>query len=112
MFLSGIEVDTVIGAHDWEREIRQTLVIDVEIACDIARAAKTDAISDLAVDYSAVALRIKEWVEASQFHLIESLAEQLASMLLSEFGLEGLKLTVQKPRPQSGYSAGVIIERS
>lgn len=111
VFLRQLQMDTVIGIHDWEREIRQPLVLDLEMASDIRLAAQTDSISD-ALDYQAVAERITDFVRGSSFQLVESLAEACAQIILQEFDVCWLRLTVNKPDAiGNAQSVGVIIER-
>ena len=101
----------MIGIYDWERRIRQTVCIDLEMACDVKKAAATDAIAD-ALDYKAVAKRLIAFVEASEFQLIETLAEEIASIVLNEFSVSWLKLSLGKPGAVTGAKdVGVIIER-
>ncbi|MDZ7785234.1 MAG: dihydroneopterin aldolase [Halioglobus sp.] len=111
VYLRGLRVEAVIGIHDWERDIRQTLVLDLEMRSDTARAARTDAVTD-AVDYAAVSARVIEFVSASEYQLIETLAEQVAALLRAEFGVSWLRLRVAKPGAvPEAEDVGVIIER-
>jgi dihydroneopterin aldolase len=111
IFLRQLQIDTVIGIHDWEREIRQPLVLDLEMASDIRLAAQTDSITD-ALDYQSVAERLTEFVRNSSFQLVETLAEACAQIVLQEFGVRWLRLTVNKPDAiDNAQSVGVIIER-
>ncbi len=111
VYIRKLQVETVIGIYDWERRIRQTVCIDLEMACDVKKAAATDAIAD-ALDYKAVAKRLIAFVEASEFQLIETLAEEIASIVLNEFSVSWLKLSLGKPGAVTGAKdVGVIIER-
>ena len=111
IFLRELRIDTVIGVYDWERRIRQTVSIDLELGVDAARAAAGDSI-DGTVNYKAVAKRIIAVVEASHYQLIETLAEHLAQMIREEFAVAWLRLTVSKPGAVRGSrDVGVIIER-
>ena len=111
VFISELRVDTVIGVYDWEREIRQTVVLDLELASDNARAARSDAIAD-ALDYAAISDRIQAFIEASEFQLIETMAEQLAALLIKEFGIAWLRLRLSKPGAVAyAKEVGVQIER-
>ncbi len=111
VFLRQLEVDTVIGIHDWERKIRQTLLLDLEMAADTRLAAQTDSISD-ALDYQAVAERLGEFIRGSNFQLVETLAESCAGIIMQEFAVPWLRLTVSKPTALAqAASVGVIIER-
>lgn len=91
-----LAVPTCIGVHDWERRVRQTLIIDLELPVDIRPAAASDDLT-LALDYSAVADRVRAFGAGSERLLIETFAEDLAADLLSAFGLAWVRLSVQKP---------------
>ena len=112
VFIENLTIETVIGIFDWERDIRQTVSLDLEMDFDIRQAAATDAIADT-LDYKAVAKRLIRFVERSEFQLVETLAEKCAAIVLAEFPVEHLKLKLSKPGAVRGSSAvGVIIERS
>jgi dihydroneopterin aldolase len=96
IFLRGLRVDCIIGFIDWERQLRQTLEIDLEFPVDCARAAERDEVGD-STDYKSVAKRVLQFVETSEFRLVETLAHRLAMALLEEFSLEWLRLTINKP---------------
>ena len=111
IFIRDLRVDAIIGINDWERRIRQTLSISLEMGGDICRAAVNDAIEDT-LDYKAVAKRVMSFVEASQFYLVETLAQRLAELLIDEFKLPWVKLTICKPGAVRGSrEVGVVIER-
>ncbi len=111
VFIEDLRIQTVIGIFDWEREITQTISMDLQMAFDITRAATSDDISDT-LDYKAVSKRLIQFVEASEFQLVESLAEQCARIVLDEFPVSWLQLKLSKPGAVRGSSAvGVIIER-
>ncbi len=111
VLIEGLEVRTVIGIYDWEREIRQTVRLDLEMAWDISTAAKTDSIEDT-LDYKAVSKRLIAFVEQSSFGLIESLAEQCAAIVLHEFHVPWLRLKMSKPGAVRGSeNVAVLIER-
>jgi len=111
VLIEGLEVRTVIGIYDWEREIRQTVRLDLEMAWDISKAAQTDSIEDT-LDYKAVSKRLIAFVESSSFGLIESLAEHCADIVLHEFGVPWLRLKMSKPGAVRGSeNVAVLIER-
>ncbi len=111
VFIEDLRIETVIGVYDWEREIRQTVGLDLEMAFDIRKAAASDRIED-ALDYKAVAKRLIQLVESSELQLVESLAEHCAAMVLQEFPVTWLRLKLRKPGAVRGSSAvGVVIER-
>ncbi|MBF0281128.1 MAG: dihydroneopterin aldolase [Zetaproteobacteria bacterium] len=109
--IEGLEIRTVIGIYDWEREIRQTVRLDLEMAWDIRKAAESDCINDT-LDYKAVSKRLIEYVEQSSFGLIESLAEACANIVLHEFHVSQLRLKMSKPGAVRGSeNVAVSIER-
>lgn len=111
IFLKGLTIETVIGIYDWEREIRQTVIIDLEMATDIRKAAETDDIGHT-LDYKAVSKRIIGFVEESSFQLVETLAEKITQILIQEFGVPWVRLTLNKRGAISGASdVGILIER-
>jgi len=111
VLIEGLEVRTVIGIYDWEREIRQTVRLDLEMAWDISKAGKSDNIEDT-LDYKAVSKRLIDFVEASEFGLIESLAEHCAAIIRNEFHVPWLRLKMSKPGAVRGSeNVAVLIER-
>lgn len=96
IFIEALKIPCIIGIFDWERKTKQTLLIDLEIATDIRKAAKSDKIQD-AVDYKNISKFILAYVTKSRFFLIETLAERLASLLLKTFKLREIRLRVSKP---------------
>jgi len=112
VFIQGLKIDTVIGIYDWEREIRQDVTLDLEMAADIKAASITDHIEQT-LDYKSVAKRLIQFVKDSEFQLVETLAEKITEIVLNEFEVEWVKLTLNKGEAVSGASGvGVIIERS
>ena len=105
-----LSVQAVIGVHDWEREITQTLVFTVDMAADVSVAARHDDLAD-ALDYSAVARSIASVVRDGRFRLIETAAERVAERLLADHPVSWLRLEVRKPIAAGGYTAAVTIER-
>ncbi len=105
-----LQVSTVIGVYDWEREIEQALTFSVEMPTDVARAANGDNIKDT-LDYSAVAHTIKCVVIEGRFQLIETAAERVAERLIADFGLDWVRVQVVKPITTEGYTAVITIER-
>lgn len=111
VFIRELKVDTVVGIYDWERRIRQNVVLDLDMAADVARAAKSDKIQDT-LDYKSVAKRLIQFVSTAEFQLVETLAEKVAELVMQEFGVRWVKVTLHKPGAVSGSkSVGVIIER-
>jgi dihydroneopterin aldolase len=111
IFIHALKTEAIIGIFDWERQVRQTVVLDIEISADILQAALTDAIDDT-LNYKRIAKRVLAFVEASQFHLVETLAEHIAMLILEEFGVAWVRLTLSKPGAiRSSRDVGVILER-
>ena len=111
VFINDLRIETIIGIYDWERKVKQTISLDLEMGTDIRRAAATDAIDDT-LNYKAVAKRLIAFVGASEYQLVETLAEKIAEIVLSEFAVPWLRLTVHKPGAVRGSrDVGVIIER-
>lgn len=106
-----LAVSAVIGVHDWEREVEQTLFFTVDMVADVRQAAATDDLAD-ALDYSAVAATIAAVVRAGKFRLIETAAERVAERLLADFPVTRLRLKLRKPIAAGSYTAAVTIERS
>ncbi|MDP1698639.1 MAG: dihydroneopterin aldolase [Xanthomonadaceae bacterium] len=111
VFIEALEIDCVIGIYDWERKITQKVVLDIEMAFDNRKPAASDNIADT-LDYKAVSKRLIAFVGASNFGLVESLAERCAEIVRLEFGVSWLRLKLSKPGAVTGSRAvGVIIER-
>jgi len=111
IFLRELRVETIIGIYDWERETRQFVSIDLEMPVDIRRAAATDDIADT-LNYKKVAKRILGYVEASSFQLVETLIERIAEIIITEFDVDWVKVTLSKPGAiRNSRDVGVAIER-
>lgn len=111
VFIRALRIETVIGIYDWERDIRQAVVLDIDMAVDIRPAAADDDITQ-ALDYKAVSKRLKQFVGESRFQLVETLAERCATLIREEFGVPWLRLTLDKAGAVSGAEGvGVVIER-
>ncbi|HEY8095755.1 MAG TPA: dihydroneopterin aldolase [Methylobacter sp.] len=111
IFLGGLEIETIIGIYDWERVTKQTVILDIEMAFDIQKAAETDDIQ-YALDYKTVSQRIVSFVEASQFLLVEKLISEIADIIRSEFNVPWVRITLNKKGAISvARDVGIIIER-
>jgi dihydroneopterin aldolase len=111
IFLRGLQCQCIIGFIDWERRVPQNVIIDLELPCDCARAAASDDVADT-LDYKQVAKRVLAWVGTSQFQLLETLAQRLALLLLEEFALEWIRISINKPGAiRHSRDVGVSIER-
>jgi dihydroneopterin aldolase len=111
IFLSALTVECIVGIWDWERRVKQTVIIDLEMATDIRRAAASDRIEDT-IDYKNVAKRLLQFVGESQFNLVETLAEQIARLVVTEFGVSWVKVRLNKQGAIRGArDVGIEIER-
>lgn len=111
VFLRGLCIETVIGIYDWEKEIKQSVVLDIEMSADIARAAASDRIEDT-VDYKAISKRLKQFIGDSRFELVETLAENCARIIREEFDVAWVRLKLDKVGAVTdAQGVGVIIER-
>ncbi len=111
VLIEGLEVETVVGVYDWEREVSQRLSIDLELAWDNRVPGQSDDVSD-ALDYAAVSERVTRVLVESRPFLLEAAAESLAQMLQKEFGVRWLRLVIRKPGAvPAATSVGVSIER-
>lgn len=110
-FLHGLKIDCIIGIWDWERRTRQAIVIDLDMASDVKRAADSDDIKD-AVDYKAVSKRLIEFVGQSEFQLVETLAERVAEIVLKEFDVPWVRVRINKAGAvRDAGDVGIVIER-
>jgi len=111
VYIRDLRIETVIGIYDWEREIRQTVSLDLEMGTDIRKAAQSDHIDDT-LDYKSVAKYLIDFVENSEFQLVETMAERISEIVLNEFNVPWMKLRLSKPGAVTGsQDVGVIIER-
>jgi dihydroneopterin aldolase len=111
IFLTQLSIECIVGIWDWERRVKQTVVIDVEMAADIRRAAATDSIEDT-IDYKRVAKRLITFVGESQYQLVETLTEQIARVIVTEFGVTWVKVRLNKRGAIRGArDVGIEIER-
>lgn len=111
VFIEDLRIETIIGIYDWEREVKQTIALDIEMLADNTVAAASENIDD-ALNYKSVAKRLIGFTEGSQFQLVETLAERLAAIILDEFDVPWCRLKLSKLGAVTGSrSVGVIIER-
>jgi dihydroneopterin aldolase len=111
IFIHALKTETIVGIFDWERQVKQSVVIDIEFSADIRKAALSDSIGDT-LNYKGVAKRVLAFVEVSSFHLVETLAEHIAMLILQEFGVAWVSITLSKPGAiRSSRDVGVMLER-
>ena len=112
IFLTALRTECIVGIWDWERQVKQTLVIDLEMACDIRKAARTDNINDT-VDYKTVSKRLLSFIEESSFQLIETLTENIARIIITEFAVSWVRVRLNKQGAiRNSRDVGIIIERT
>src|ERR1700723_3769649 len=112
IFIHALKSEAIIGIYDWERQVRQTVLVDVEISADIRKAALSDSIEDT-LNYKKVAKRVLAFIEGSSFHLVESLAEHIAMLILEDFGVAWVRISLSKPGAiRSSRDVGVVLERN
>lgn len=112
IFITALTAEAIIGIHDWEREVRQRIEIDLEMWVDLAAAAGSDDIEDT-LNYRSVAKRVLAFVQQSRYRLIEALAGEVARIVLTEFEVARVRVTVHKPGAvRHAKDVGVVIERS
>jgi len=111
IYLNDLRIETIIGIYDWERQTKQTVILDIEMGTDIGKAAASDDIEDT-INYKAVAKRLFTFVGESEFELVEKLAESISGILLNEFNVPWCKLRLNKQGALRGVrDVGIIIER-
>jgi dihydroneopterin aldolase len=111
IFVSGLATDCIIGIWEWERRVRQRVVVDLEMAADIRRAARTDSIEDT-LDYKNVSKRLLQFIGDSQFHLVETLTERIAEIVIREFDVAWVRVRLNKQGALRGSrDVGILIER-
>jgi dihydroneopterin aldolase len=111
VYIRDLRIETIIGIYDWEREVKQTVSLDLEMAYDIRKAGETDDIQ-YALNYKSIAKRLIAFIEESEFLLVERMAEEVAAIVLNEFSVPWLKLRVSKPGALRGSKdVGIILQR-
>jgi dihydroneopterin aldolase len=111
IFLSGLTAECIIGIWDWERKVKQKVVVDLEMAADIRKAAASDQIVDT-LDYKKVSKRLQQFIEQSQFQLVETLTDRIAQLVVTEFDVPAVKVRLNKQGALRGSrDVGIVIER-
>jgi 7,8-dihydroneopterin aldolase/epimerase/oxygenase len=111
IFIRGLKTEAIIGIFDWERQIKQTVILDIEMSIDVRKAARSDSIEDT-MNYKKVAKRVLTFVEESAFHLVETLAERTAMLILDEFAVAEVRIALSKPGAvRNSRDVGIILER-
>ncbi len=111
IFLTGLTSDCIIGIWDWERRVKQKVVVDIEMATDIRKAAASDSIEDT-LDYKRVAKRLLQFIGESEFQLVETLTERIARVVVTEFDVAWVRVRLNKQGAIRGSrDVGILIER-
>lgn len=111
IFIEDLQIETIIGIYDWERTVHQVVSLDIEMAADASRAAASDQVEDT-INYKKISKRLIQFVGESEFQLVETLAEQVAGVLMREFGISWLRVKLSKPGAlRNSKNVGVLIER-
>ncbi|HXC21684.1 MAG TPA: dihydroneopterin aldolase [Steroidobacteraceae bacterium] len=111
IFIHALKTEAIVGIFEWERQVKQTVLMDLELSADIRKAALSDSIDDT-LNYKRVAKRVLAFVAASQFHLVETLAEHVAMLMLEEFGVAWVGISLSKPGAiRNSRDVGVVLER-
>jgi 7,8-dihydroneopterin aldolase/epimerase/oxygenase len=111
IFIHALKTEVIVGIFDWERQVKQTVLVDIEFSADIRKAALSDSIDDT-LNYKGVAKRVLAFIEGTSFHLVETLAEHIAMLILEEFGVAWVRIALSKPGAiRSSRDVGVIVER-
>jgi dihydroneopterin aldolase len=112
IFIHALKTEAIIGIFDWERQVKQTVVLDIEMSADIRKAARSDSIDDT-LNYKGVAKRVLAFVAASQFHLVETLSEHIAMLILDEFQVASVRIVLSKPGAvRNSRDVGIKLERN
>ena len=112
IFIHALKTETIIGIFDWERQVKQTIIVDLELNADVRKAARSDAIDDT-LNYKGVAKRVLAFIEASEFHLVETLTERIAMLLLEEFAVGWVRVALSKPGAiRKSRDVGIVVERT
>ena len=92
--------------------VKQTVVLDIELPVDCRHASLSDEVADT-LDYKQVAKSVLAFVAASEFKLVETLAHRVALLILAEFQVEWVRISLNKPGAiRSSRDVGVVIERT
>jgi 7,8-dihydroneopterin aldolase/epimerase/oxygenase len=111
IFLTALRTECIVGIWDWERKVKQTVVIDLEMACDVRKAALSDHIDDT-VDYKKVSKRLLSFVGESQYQLVETLSENIARIVITEFDVPWVRVRLNKQGAiRNSRDVGILIER-
>jgi dihydroneopterin aldolase len=111
VFVKDLRFKTIVGCWDWERQLPQYISIDLEMGWDVRKTAASKKLDD-ALNYKSVSKRVEEFVVAEQFELVETAADSIAAMVMSEFSVPWIRVAIHKPFAVArSKSVGVVVER-
>jgi len=111
IYLHDLAIDCVIGAWDWEREITQTVYVDLDMGWDLSVAGESDDLADT-LSYKDVSKSVTDLVVEREFKLVETMAVEIAGLLQIGFKVPWCRVRINKKGAVSGaQDVGVIIER-
>ncbi|MGB3726638.1 MAG: dihydroneopterin aldolase [Glaciecola sp.] len=111
VFIKGLELFTLIGVYDFEREAKQRVIVDLTLTASLRLPGKTDNVEDT-LDYGAIAQRLADIADTAQYQLLEALAEEMVVMILDEFAPVAVTLSINKPDILANASTvGITITR-
>ncbi|MBO9540357.1 dihydroneopterin aldolase [bacterium] len=105
--VKGIEAYGYHGVYAEERTLGQTLVVDVEVGCDLREAGLSDDIHD-SISYVDLVKMVKEVVSETQFQLLEAIAETIAARVLDVPRAQNVVVRVEKPRAPIPHLTGTV----
>ncbi|HUX74279.1 MAG TPA: dihydroneopterin aldolase [Steroidobacteraceae bacterium] len=112
IFIHGLKAEAIIGIFDWERQVKQTVIVDIDIGADVRKAALTDSIDDT-LNYKLVAKRVLAFIVESRYHLVETLTEAIAMLIIAEFDVAWVRIALSKPAAiRSSRDVGIVVERN
>tara|TARA_Y100001970_G_C14210663_1_gene846692 strand:- start:758 stop:1120 length:363 start_codon:yes stop_codon:yes gene_type:complete len=112
IFLRDLKLKTRIGIFEWEKQIDQVININIEVGTDIKRASETDDVQ-YSLDYKSLSIKVKDYVSNNQHDLIETLIENIAQMLLDEFDINYVTISISKPGAiRDSQDVGIEITRN
>jgi dihydroneopterin aldolase len=111
VFVKDLRFKTIVGLWDWERQMPQTVSIDLEMGCDVSKAAGSENLADT-LDYKSISKRVEQFVKQQQFKLVEAAADAIAALVMKEFSVPWIRVAIHKPFAVTGSkSVGVVVER-
>ena len=109
LIIKDLVAECRVGVYEWEQAHPQSVWIDLELAIDAAKAAALDDVK-ATIDYGRLVSVITQHVQHKPFGLLETIAEDVASLILKEFAASQVLVRVKKRAlPGVDYAAVEII---